>query len=122
MPHQSSRSPFRAYGCRLEWTPNPVRLGLRTLRYVEGRVSGTLRQRRLRPLEQQDGEHAVLLHGAHDFGVMVYATTPTQLQSQLAEAGFAMPALLFDLDGKAIGAVASAEHEYFHVVAHKPGI
>ncbi|MBM7050067.1 MULTISPECIES: class I SAM-dependent methyltransferase [Rhizobium] len=107
---------------RLEWTPNPVRLGLRTLRYVEGRVSGTLRQRRLKPLEQRDGEHAILLHGAHDFGVMVYATTPAQVQSQLAEAGFAMPALLLDLDGKAIGAVASAEHEYFHVVAHKPGI
>lgn len=107
---------------RLEWTSNPVRLGLRTLRYVEGRISGTLRQRRLRPLEQRDGEHAIMLHGAHDFGVMVYATTPAQVRSQLAEAGFAMPALVLDLDGKPIGAAASAEHEYFHVVAHKPGL
>lgn len=107
---------------RLEWTANPVRLGLRTLRYVEGRIAGTLRQHRLRPLEQRDGEHTILLHGAHDFGVMVYATTLVQLQSQLAEAGFATPALLLDLDGKAIGDVASPEHEYFHVVAHKPGI
>ncbi len=107
---------------RLEWTPNPVRLGLRTLRYVEGRISGTLRQRRLRPLEQREGEHAILLHGAHDFRVMVYATTPAQVQSQLAGAGFAMPALVLDLDGKPIGAVASPEQEYFHVVAHKPGV
>ena len=107
---------------RLEWTSNPVRLGLRTLRYVEGRISGTLRQRRLRPLEERDGEHAILLHGAHDFGVMVYATTPPQVQSQLADAGFATPALLLDLEGKPIGATASAEHEYFHVVAHKPGV
>jgi len=90
--------------------------------YVEGRISGRLRLRRLRPLEERDGEHAIVLHGAHDFGVMVYATTPPQVQSQLADAGFATPALLLDLEGKPIGATASAEHEYFHVVAHKPGV
>jgi SAM-dependent methyltransferase len=106
---------------RLEWA-NPVRLGLRTLRYVEGHISGTLRQRRLRPLEQRDGEHAIMLHGAHDFGIMVYATTPAQVRVQLADAGFAMPALILDLDGRPIGATASAGHEYFHVVAHKPSI
>ncbi|MDE1992371.1 MAG: class I SAM-dependent methyltransferase [Rhizobiaceae bacterium] len=107
---------------RLEWTANPVRMGFRTLRYVEGRVFGSLRQRRLMPLEQRSGEHAVLLHGAHDFGIMVYATTPAQLQAQLADAGFATPARLLDLNGTAIGATASSEQEYFHVVAHKPGI
>ncbi len=107
---------------RLEWTSNPVKLGFRTFRYMEGRIFGSLRMRRFTPLEERDGEHAILLHGAHDFGVMVYATTPTQLQAQLAEAGFETPALLFDIDATAIGPWASAEDEYFHVVARKPAL
>jgi SAM-dependent methyltransferase len=105
---------------RLEWTANPVRLGLRTFRYVEGRIFGSLRMRRLTPLEEREGEHAILLHGAHDFGIMVYATTPAQLQAQLARAGFETPALLFGVDGDEIGSAASTDDEYFHVVARKP--
>ncbi|TCR91835.1 class I SAM-dependent methyltransferase [Rhizobium sp. BK376] len=106
--------------CRLEWTPNPVKLGFRTFRYVEGRIFGSLRMRRFSALEERTGEHAILLHGAHDFGVMVYATTPVQLQAQLSEAGFETPALLFDIDGSIIGSVASSDNEYFHVVTRKP--
>lgn len=108
--------------CRLQWTANPLRLGFRTFRYVEGRIFGSLRMRRLAPLEQRRGEHAILLHGAHDFGVMVYATTPAQVQGQLAEAGFATPALLYDVQGDAVGGIASREVEYFHVVARKPSL
>jgi SAM-dependent methyltransferase len=105
---------------RLEWTTNPVKLGFRTFRYVEGRIFGSLRVRRFSALEERKGEHAILLHGAHDFGVMVYATTPAQLQAQLSQAGFETPAFLLDIDGSAIGSVASDDHEYFHVVARKP--
>jgi SAM-dependent methyltransferase len=107
---------------RMEWTANPMRLGLKTIRYVEGRIFGTIRQRRLVPLEERGGEHAILLHGAHDFGVMVYATTPAQVQAQLAQAGFVTPALLLDVSGEALGQTAPAEHEYFHVVARKPAL
>ncbi|WP_205927334.1 hypothetical protein [Rhizobium sp. P32RR-XVIII] len=81
-----------------------------------------MRERRFAPLEQREGEHAILLHHAHDFGIMVYATTPGQLRSQLSASGFESTPMLFSVDGEPLGGETMPEEEYFHVVAYKPAL
>ena len=103
---------------RLIFTPDPIRLGARTLRFLEGRLVGALRVRRLAPLERRDDEHAVLLHWAHDFGLFVYATTPDRCAAQLAAAGFEAPEV-FAPNGRDIGAEADADDEYHHYLARR---
>jgi len=98
------------------WSSHPVKLSFRLLKHAMGLV----RERRLSPLEQRDGEHAILLHRAHDFGIMVYATTPGQLRSQLTESGFNSEPLLFSVDGRPLGGEMLVDEEYFHVLARKP--
>jgi ubiquinone/menaquinone biosynthesis C-methylase UbiE len=49
------------------WSNHPVKLSFRLLKHAVGLV----RERRFAPLEQRHGEHAIMLHRAHDFGIMV---------------------------------------------------
>jgi ubiquinone/menaquinone biosynthesis C-methylase UbiE len=95
---------------------NPVLLGLRYWRYAKG----MLKARRRRRHEVRDGEHAILLHHAHYFGIMVYATTIAQINSQLGAAGFVTPVAIFDEQGAEVGGQAAARMQYFHVFAEKP--
>lgn len=95
---------------------NPLRLGLRYCRYLVG----LLRARHRRRHEVRDGEHAILLHHAHYFGIMVYATTVAQLNRQLGEAGFVTPAHVFDENGAEVSGQALATTQYFNVFAEKP--
>mgnify|MGYP000072977940 CR=1 FL=1 len=97
-------------------TSNPLLLGLRYYRYAVG----ALRARGRRRHEVRNGEHAILLHHAHYFGIMVYATTIAQINGQLAEAGFATPTNIFDEHGAEISGQIPAETQYVHVFAEKP--
>ncbi|MBE1505028.1 class I SAM-dependent methyltransferase [Rhizobium viscosum] len=100
------------------WSNHPVKLSFRLLKHAMGMV----RECRFAPLEERDGEHAILLHRAHDFGIMVYATTPGQLRSQLTESGFTGEPLLFSVDGRPLDGEMPANEEYFHVLARKPSL
>lgn len=100
------------------WSSDPLRLGFRLVKHAVGLV----RERRFAPLEQRDGEHAILLHRAHDFGIMVYATTPGQLRAQLGACGFDGDPMLFAVDGRLLHGETLPEEEYFHVVAYKPAL
>lgn len=95
---------------------NPLLMGLRYARYAVG----AYRARQRRRHEVRGGEHAILLHHAHYFGIMVYATTTGQINRQLAETGFATPARIFDENGAEISGQASAATQYVHVFAEKP--
>ena len=90
-------------------------MAVRSVRWAIGKV----RRRRYRPFEQR-GEHAVLLHSAHDFGIMIYATTPSQIRRQLADAGFSQDMEILRADGRPTGDDMEATNEYFHVLARKP--
>lgn len=106
---------------RILWTKNPVKLGLRIARFGLGYGEATVRRRLYARLEQRDGEHARLLHSAHDFGILVYATTPRQIDEQLVVAGFKPDPLLFGVDGEPIQSGSDlGEEEHFHVIAEKP--
>lgn len=102
----------------LQLSTNPLRLAVSLVHYA----LGMFRAWRFRPLEIRNPQHAVLLHPAHDNGIMVYATTVVQLQEQLRDAGFDYPSRLFDKEGEPIIAAASADIEYFHVMSLKPDI
>ncbi len=80
---------------RVTWTADPVRLAYR----LTMRSMGWFRQHWYRRYEIQ-GEHNVILHHAHHFGIMVYATTPAQLRRQLTDAGFEARFDLFSPQGK----------------------
>ncbi|MDB5523260.1 MAG: ubiquinone/menaquinone biosynthesis protein [Rhizobium sp.] len=95
---------------------NPLIFGLRYARYAVGAYKARQRRRH----EVRDGEHAILLHHAHYFGIMVYATTTSQISSQLAEAGFTTPPNIFDENGSEVSGQASTGTQYFHVFAEKP--
>ena len=60
------------------------------------------------------------MHHAHDFGIMVYATTPRQLRSQLSASGLESEPMIFSVDGQPLGGETMPDEEYFHVVGYKP--
>jgi hypothetical protein len=97
---------------------NPVLMGLRYARYAVG----AYRARQRRRFEVRSGEHAIMLHHAHYFGIMVYATTIRQINSQLAAAGFQTPTSVYNENGVGISGQVSAETQYFHVFAQKPAL
>lgn len=104
----------------IEWTMDPLRLGFRLYRYIEGGILKAVRTRRNAAHEVRAGDHAILMHGAHDFGIMVHTTTYPHLAGQLAEAGFADGPLVFDRDGERLGTHLPDTVEYVHVIARKP--
>lgn len=105
---------------RIEWTLDPLRLGFRLLRHVEGGLLKALRMRRHAALEVREDDHAILIHSAHDFGIMVHATSYPHLIAQLESAGFERDPVLFDRDGTSLGPSLPANVEYVHVIARKP--
>lgn len=105
---------------RVEWTMDPLRLGFRLYRYVEGGILKAIRLRKHRTLEVRADDHAILMHGAHDFGIMVHATTCQHLLDQLGQAGFAGEPLLMDRDGHVLGHQWPSSLHFLYVVAQKP--
>ena len=104
----------------IEWTLDPVRLGFRLIRHIEGGILKALRMRRHASLEVREPDHAILIHSAHDFGIMVHATTYPHLTAQLQSAGFAGDLVLFDREGTRLGTSLPANVEYVHIIARKP--
>ncbi len=110
-----------SYSARVRWTANPLRLALRLARYGYGYGCASIRRMRYSGLQRCDGEHVYLLHSAHDFGIMVYATTPAQIDRQLQAVGFETPAILIGANGEVLRPDSLiAGEEYFQVIARKP--
>lgn len=107
---------------RIEWTVDPLRLGFRIYRYVEGGILKAIRLRRNRALEVHASDHAIRMHAAHDFGIMIHATTRSHLLKQLADVGFAADPDLFDREGLRLEAVWPASLHFLYVMARKPTV
>ena len=95
---------------------NPLRMGLRLARFA----SGALHARRLRKYEVRAEDHAILLHPAHYYGIMVHATTVAQTRIELKRTGFAPDPLVFDRDAQPLLGEAGEDIQYFHVLSRKP--
>jgi SAM-dependent methyltransferase len=102
-------------------TPNPFRLGLRVTRWVVGRLRARFHLARYRRFEEHREGHSILLHEAHDFGLLVYATSLEELRAQLLAAGFEPKV---DIVGASSGDPVLnghvADEPYLHVIARKP--
>lgn len=96
------------------WSYNPVRVVARLIR-----AARTENRKRRYWKDDERGEHALLLHSAHDYGIIVYATSPAQIRSQLREAGFGEDIDILTKDGLPIEPGLEVETEYFHILARK---
>lgn len=104
----------RQRSARSIWSRNPMRIVARLIR-----AANTESRRRRYIKDDEQGEHALLLHSAHDYGIIVYATTPSQIRSQLRDAGFGDDIDIFTKDGFPLQPGLETETEYFHIIARK---
>lgn len=97
------------------WTANPVKLGFRLLMHGVG----MMRRRQYLRFEERGNDKAILLHPAHNFGIMVHTTTPGQMRAQLVAHGFEGDVRFFSMEGQPIEDPAPKDVECFHVFAVK---
>jgi SAM-dependent methyltransferase len=100
-------------------TSNPIRLAGRWLRIAWGWTRGLVRRWLHRRHEEVSGEHAILLHAAHDSGILVYATTFSELLQQVEQAGFLPPEVLSPRTGAALRLEQLREEPYFQLIARR---
>lgn len=98
----------------INWSANPLRLAIRLARHQVSR-----RRARKFAAYENHGEDAVFRHSAHDYGILIYATTPAQAQDQLRAAGFGGDILFFDTDGALLAEPVPESLEHFFVLAQK---
>ena len=102
----------------LQWSPNPLRLLVRSARFARDTLRRVRNRRRLRPLEIHADDYAVINDVCHDYGTMLYYVSLAQQRRQLADAGFEPDALAFDLDGAPVE--GDTPHDSIALVARKP--
>ena len=111
---------------RFRWEPagrvaNPVRAAARLARSVVANGLAYVRLLRNRRHEVRGRDHAVLVHRAHHYGLLLYAGTLAEVRAQLAEAGFAPGLEVFGSDrGGPIDDAAAGADSYVHIVARRP--
>lgn len=110
----------RATGRNLGTGTNPVRLAVRLARYGLGWTRGMIRRWLHGPLEERDGQHSILMHAAHDSGILIYATTLAEVHEQLEAAGFVVDAILSPRTGTLIIPEEARDEPYFQVLARRP--
>ena len=104
---------------QIERTLNPVRLGYSAAKFFVGGMIGWTRIARWRAFERDDGDHAILLHKAHDFGILVHAASIAAIRREVAAAGFEGAPKLFGVSGAHISGDHADDEEYVHVVVRK---
>lgn len=101
-----------------DWSPNPVRLAVRTARFVRDAVVSARQRRRNLQHEVHDTDYAVLNDHCHNYSVMLYYITLAKQRQQLEDIGFAPGALVFDLKGQPVA--SNTPFDSMAVVARKP--
>lgn len=95
--HQSFEFP------EFSWTANPVRLARRTLGFWHSSIVGLYNKWRLRSHEVRGTEYSIVNDRCHDYATMLYYISPSNQRQQLAQAGFATVAAMYDTDGLQVG-------------------
>lgn len=86
----------------LELSRNPVRLGMRSLRFARSVVIRAKNRLRHRPLEHRGDDYSIINDVCHDYGTMLYYIDLGAQRRQLERAGFAPGAEAFDLAGNRV--------------------
>jgi ubiquinone/menaquinone biosynthesis C-methylase UbiE len=104
----------------VHWNGSVLGLVTQAGRFAVSSAVGFVRRLQNLKFERDEGGHGILLHSAHDFGVLVYATTAAEVRSQLAFAGFDEPRIISSSDGAVREGELKSSDVYVHVIARKP--
>ena len=105
---------------KIDFSAAPVTIARSLAGYAVGHAIGLWRRFTYRKYLAGAQDDALRLHGAHDYGILVHATTLPELRVDLARHGFAAPIDVIGCSGRAIEELSSTAEEYFHVVVRKP--
>lgn len=85
-----------------DWSFNPLRLAVRSLRFTGETVLRFRNRRRHHPHEIHTEDYSVINDVCHHYSTMLYYLTLDKQREQLVEAGFETDAEAYDLDGRRV--------------------
>jgi SAM-dependent methyltransferase len=107
---------------RLDFSRGPRGIVWSLAKFAGGMAFGLWNQLTVQRFAKATSGSKLRLHAAHDYGILVHATTLAELQEELLAAGFAPEIEIFGCSGRRLGADQEVPgEEYFHVIARKPG-
>jgi SAM-dependent methyltransferase len=113
--------PERYHPPRLSVSANPLKLAVRTQRYLRHLALGLYNRRRNRALEQRSAEYSVANSGAHEYGLMIHHIQLGLQVRQLEALGFERIEALSCVDGHVVTAHEDTSAiTWFHFIARKP--
>ncbi len=100
------------------WTLNPVRLAVRSLRFLAHTPVRVFNRRRFLRHEQRTPTYSIINDVCHNYGTMLYYISLAEQRRQLEALGFEPDAVAYDLDGRVIG--SGSDHSSMAFIARKP--
>ncbi|MFT3755632.1 MAG: class I SAM-dependent methyltransferase [Pseudoxanthomonas sp.] len=100
------------------WSANPVRLAVRSLRFVGDTLQRLRNRRRFRPHEVHGDDYSIINDVCHHYGTMLYYVTMERQRKQLTEVGFEADAEAYDLRGRNVHDATSDDSIAY--IARKP--
>jgi ubiquinone/menaquinone biosynthesis C-methylase UbiE len=104
---------------RFHASPNPLKFGIRVLRYGFNFLLALRNRIHFRKLELHTEDYAIINDRCHNYGTMLYYITHPQQITQLMSVGFGQDVLAFDAMGAPFLAGAPCDSIFY--VARKPG-
>jgi SAM-dependent methyltransferase len=106
---------------RPQFTWNPAKLAVRSLRSLRAVAMSLLNYHRNRRLNRDYGGYSVSAAAAHNFGIVILYSTLAEQRRQLAEAGFSVEAVYENFGGDRVTEATDLSRvHWFHFVARKP--
>jgi SAM-dependent methyltransferase len=102
------------------FTPNPVRLGWRTLRALHVLPIGLYNYWRHSRDNHDYGDYATAVGAAHNFGIVIVFTTLAEQRRQLERLGLQLEAVFGSSDAQPISPDSDSGAWWLHVIARKP--
>ena len=85
---------------KFDFTFNPVKFGVRCVRYSHQLVKRAYNRYQFKKLEYKTDEYSIINDKCHNYATMLYYITQENQRKQLTSVGFGSNILSFDLDGQ----------------------
>ena len=103
-----------------DWSFNPLRLAVRSLRFTGETVLRMRNRRRHHPHEVHADDYSVINDVCHHYSTLLYYLTLAKQRQQLVDAGFEADAEAYDLSGQRI--VDDTSDDSIALIARKPSV
>ena len=100
------------------FSKNPLRLGVRTLRYCYNIVLALFNRLRFRQYETHTDEYSIVNDRCHNYATMLYYITDANQKKQLLSAGFDNDIVVFDALGNLLKGITPMDSLFY--IARKP--